>query len=45
MKEYIIFVWQSLSNPHSIMDILPAAQLLLFIIFIILIIKAIISKK
>ena len=38
---YLKFVWKSLKNPNSIMDILPAIQLGLFILFIFLILKAI----
>lgn len=41
MKDYLIFVWESLTHPKSIIDILPAFQLGLFILFIILILKAI----
>jgi len=38
---YFKFVWQSLIHPNSIMDILPAIQLILFGLFLYLIYKAI----
>lgn len=43
MRDYLNFVWDSLMHPHSIMDVLPAFQILLFIIFWYFYIRAIIS--
>ena len=32
MKEYLSFVWQSLTHPTQIMDVMPAVQLVLALI-------------
>lgn len=43
MKDYLQFVWDSLVDPHSIMDVLPAAQLVLALICWYYAVRAIIS--
>jgi len=43
MKEYLQFVWKSLTHPTCFMDFVPAFQLAIFILFIYYMIRAIIS--
>jgi uncharacterized membrane protein len=43
MQEYFKFVWTSTIYPHGFMDMFPAFQLILLIIFLYFSIKAIIS--
>ena len=43
MKDYLEFVWQSFRHPNSFVDLLPAFQLAIFILFIFYIIRAFVS--
>ena len=43
MRDYLNFVWQSLIHAHSIVDVLPAFQLILALICWYFIIRAFIS--
>jgi len=43
MKEYLKFVWDSAIHPTSFVDILPAFQLIIFIVFCVFVVKAFIE--
>jgi hypothetical protein len=43
MKDYLKFVWESAIHPHSFVDLLPAFQLIIFILFIVFALKAFIE--
>jgi len=43
MKDYLNFVWESLIHPKSFVDLLPAFQLTIFILFCVFAVKAFIE--
>ena len=45
MKDYLTFVWESLTNPKSGLDLLAPIQFVLFLMFCYFVVRAIIVLR